>query len=296
MAKKKLNKKKPKSKLGSEFLKDVFSWLEENHPNIDKYREPGLHASSLWKTCGRREVLIAKEGVKQRSAKRKAGSFMTTDEGHILHDLWQDTYLSGWGGLKGHWYCRACDRTMAGIILKPDVCCYCGRSSEYLSYREVRVNLDDLSVVGHADGIVLFKGLDRVFELKTKSVEQFKLIHHPLHDHVIQVHAYMRGLGLNSALIVYIQKGKMAKWRRPKGYWECCGATAKCYLVEWDDEVWDRIKEMVFHHHRAKKEIEEGDFSPLESYPMTCSSKNYDLARECPVRDICFDKGPVIEV
>ena len=92
------------------FKRDFCNWLETGYRRIFEKRSPGRHASQLWKTCGRRTVLEALCGIENEPEQISAGSFMTQDEGHALHDWWQNEYLAGWGKIKGEWRCARCGK------------------------------------------------------------------------------------------------------------------------------------------------------------------------------------------
>ena len=294
--KKTIRSKTPlKDVLGDEFLAVLYDWMASGHPDIVKTRTGGLHASSLWQTCGRREILCANNTIESVPREFTAGGLQTTDEGHVLHQLWQDNYLANWGRLKGHWSCVACKHKMtAEIIERPTSCPSCGDVE--FRYEEVGVYIKSVKVTGSCDGIVDWRGEDRVFELKTKSIAQFRGIHFPDPAHVIQAHAYMKGLKLKEAFIVYIQKGKLASWRRPGGVWKCTGATAKCFRVPWDDDIWGRVERMVYYHHKAINDLKNDSVEIIENYPRTCPSKKCELAKGCPVKDKCFELGPALKV
>ena len=136
----------PKDSLGDEFLADLYEWMASGHPDIVKTRKPGLHASSLWQTCGRREIICADSNIEPVPRKFTAGHLQTTDEGHVLHQLWQDNYLANWGRLKGHWSCVACKYEMTDeIVSRPEHCSSCGE--EEFRYEESCIEMTNGSII-----------------------------------------------------------------------------------------------------------------------------------------------------
>tara|TARA_R110000824_G_scaffold144832_5_gene312904 strand:+ start:218 stop:1231 length:1014 start_codon:yes stop_codon:yes gene_type:complete len=299
--------------LAKSFKKDFCNWLETGYSRIFETRSPGRHASSLWKTCGRRTVLEALMGFEKVPEQISAGAFMTQDEGHALHHWWQNEYLPGWGKLKGQWICVRCN-TMVGsatnLITKPTECLIpscpsrghgCKPSFEYV---ELKIKVPKLNLVGSVDAILDYKGKDYVGELKTKSVSQFKMLHAPEYGHIIQAHAYMKGSNTDCAIFIYVQKGKMATWSRPKGVWKCTGATLKVFFIPFDQELWDRVTMLIGEDDKAIELVDRrGLYEPdvrlednedaVEQFVRACGSRSCELAKQCPVREQCFAIAPV---
>jgi len=292
------------------FKRDFCNWLETDYVRNTDYRSPGRHASSLWKTCGRRTILEALLGLERVPEINAAGSFMTTDEGHIHHELWQDSYLPGWGKIKGRWVCSRCDKiygTAEAPVVRPKACagptklCY---ERPNFKYKEVRINIKDRDIVGSVDALIDYRGQDYVGEIKTKSVSQFKLLHYPEYGHIVQGHAYMAGTGRKNAIFIYVQKGKMATWTRPKGVWTCTGTTMKIFVVPFDQALWDKIATLIDEDNDALARVgEEGLYEPDEpldehrstvaGYTRACGSIKCEIAKQCPVKDECFAIEPL---
>jgi len=159
-----------------------------------------------------------------------------------------------------------------------------------------------MDIHGHCDGVVLdipgdTSSKQRVFELKTKSSSQYPTIHQPERKHIIQVHAYMKGLGLDEAIIVYVNKDKQCSWKVNKGTFIAGKPKVKAFLVPFDTELWDRVEMLVREHHDATEriiEVNEGRADPKvvlnpREFTQVCESKKCSMARACPVKDICFD-------
>ena len=272
------------------FLSGLYGWMEEDYHEKFEAREPGLHASSLWKVCGRKEILAHKAGVApDPQGPQLAGNFMTQDEGHALHQLWQDDYLGRYGVLIGQWLCKSCGNVDDGA--RPAACSAC--SSKYLIYKEYRIEVKEIGVVGHADGVLQLDGEKVLFEFKTKSPAQFPKITAPHYEFIIQVHAYMKGLGLKKAYIIYYPRGKPCSWSRKGGVWKAGRPSAKGFVVKFNDETWAKIERDVNYYYSARKVINSGTYQVAEGWldkhaPRACASKTCQLAKICPVVKECF--------
>jgi len=293
------------------FLDHVYAYLET--PAIyearSSHRLPGLHASSLHSTCARREILVAiallvteSPIVAFREAASAGGAF-TQDLGHALHDWWQNKYLGDSGLLYGHWRCVRCGSVKEGT--KPKRCSVgldCIGKAARFEYREMQVHVQGgLDIHGHTDGIILERPFDldskrRIFELKTKSPTQYPAIHSPDRKHVIQVHTYMAGLGLDEAIIVYTNKGKQCAWTFREGNFIAGKPHVKAYLVPFDPKLWEQVTQVVKEYHEAKRRIDaiadgRGDPKKLlnpHEFTQVCDNEKCAMARSCGVKDLCF--------
>jgi hypothetical protein len=292
------------------FKRDFCNWLETDYVRNTDYRSPGRHASSLWKTCGRRTILEALLGLERLPEVNAAGSFMTTDEGHIHHELWQDSYLAGWGKLRGRWVCSRCEKiygTDDAPVVRPKGCSgptkLCAERPDF-KYKETRINIKDRDIVGSVDAIIDYREQEYVGEIKTKSVSQFKLLHYPEYGHIVQGTAYMAGRGIDKAIFIYVQKGKLATWTRPGGVWTCTGTTMKIFVVPFDQKLWDKITMLIDEDNDALDRVErDGLYEPearledhegvVEGYTRACGSIKSEIAKQCPVREQCFAIEPM---
>ena len=290
----------------ADFLGELYTWLEEDYEElVHDERSPGLHASSLYKLCARREILAALLNMKPVKELQLAGNKFTQDMGHALHQWWQERYLGPKQVLEGNWYCAGCDTTTYGFMpLK----CDCGVDwRDAMHYREMRVNIEEFDIVGACDGIIkdLKTGKRRVFEFKTKSTSQYRLIHSPVHDHVIQVHAYMKGLGLDEAIIVYIDKGKQCSWSFRNGVFKAGKPNVKSFLVKFDNSLWDKIISVATEYRRALELLESGSVNSdldeetrlniLSEFERVCDSPTCNLAKSCQVSEECFSLPAAIQ-
>lgn len=290
-----------------QMLQHLYNYLEK--PQVVKersiHRVPGLHASSLHSTCARREIIIeiamtvSKKKMVIQEECQKAGSTFTQDLGHALHDWWQNNYLGEAGLLYGPWKCSGCLAAIEG--LKPSTCASCGKKGGF-RYQEMSVHVKDgLDIHGHTDGIVvdipgMASSKHRILEIKTKSPSQYPTIHGPASQHVIQVHTYMKGLGLDEAIIIYIAKGKQCAWTVRNGMFKAGAPRVKGFLVPFDHELWAGIEKRVVEYHEAQRRITavkkgeakaEDVLNPKE-FTRICSDIKCSMARKCAVKDVCF--------
>lgn len=76
-----------------------------------------------------------------------------------------------------------------------------------LESREIAIHSPKFRILGHCDGIVNVATIRYVLEIKSISSYQFnQLSAGPKHGHKIQAHEYMKGLGINTSIILYYQK------------------------------------------------------------------------------------------
>lgn len=289
------------------FLEELYEWLAGPYEKTVHYeRTGGLHASSLSKTCARKEILSALFDMRQIQPPQKAGNKFTQDLGHALHQWWQERYLGPQGVLIGDWHCVACGTTTNG---KMPLDCPCGADwRDAVHYKELVVNVPELQVTGATDGILVdaLTGTKRIFEFKSKSTNQFRMIHGPVYDHVIQTHVYMKGLNLREAIIVYMDKGKQCPWRIAKGIFKSGKPNIKAYLVKFDDELWKDVSSVVHEYHKARELIDSGVVnSDLEvdaaaaavsKFTRICPTSECNLAKSCHVVENCFSLPPKPQV
>jgi len=280
-----------------DFIDDLVYWLE--NVKTEPPRAPGLHCSSLWKTCARKELLKTQYADYVKAEVIKAGSRMTFDMGHALHDMIQNIYLGPAGRLWGDWKCVNCqDIVFRGTL--PEACPKCDipwrnekDGHQNIVYAELFVKDEDLDYCGHCDGVILGRtGKKRVFEFKTKSKSQFESLRRPDTPHIIQVHAYMNAMNLEEAILLYWDKGSQCDWsRNSDGTWNAGTPHLKAYRVEFDHELWASIVARIHDYHKAHKLIRDLPTINGESvmkFRRICSHDKCDLAKECEVKAYCF--------
>jgi len=283
--------------IATNFRHDLLKWLVEG--KTEPPRAPGLHCSSLWKTCPRVPLLEAKYAQYIQIEDETAGGRMTFDVGHALHDLIQNNYLGPFGRLWGKWKCLACQKvTHEGTM--PEACPKCdipwrdeADGIQNILYAELFVKDDQLKYCGHCDGIVLTReGNKVVFEFKTISPSQYRGLKAPKHEHVVQVHAYMNALGLKSAIILYWDKGSQADWRKGSdGRWTNQNPHLKVFHVCFDDDLWKKMSKRILDYHAAVAQVKKLptiEIEHIKKHRRICSHKKCALAGECHVRDLCF--------
>lgn len=283
--------------VAAEFREDLLHWLV--HGKTEPPRAPGLHCSSLWKTCPRVPLLEKRFAQHIEVKEKTAGQRMTFDVGHALHDLIQNVYLGPFGRLWGRWKCLSCQKIVHEGVL-PSECPECGipwrndeDGTQNIVYAEMFVVDDTLNYCGHCDGILLTRaGRKLLFEFKTISKSQYKGLRQPKHEHVIQCHAYMHTLGIKEAIVLYWDKGSQCDWvKLPDGRWQSSNPHLKVFLVRWDQGIWDDMSRRIRDYRRAEQRSQELPVVEVENvneFPRVCNHKGCDLAGECVVRDFCF--------
>lgn len=215
-----------------------------------------LRASSMAKALAMLPALRAADKVEKFEAafmsdERDAGAIATLDAGHTIHDRWQQVHLAEWGLLWGDWRCVKCEKQFVGTA--PDTC-DCG--SKRFDFEERMVKDDVLRYSGHADGLLLLPGDKEwprtLLELKSISSAGWDMLAAPQEDHMVQIHAYMRRAQdtfalpapVKETMMVYIDKGKQARWRRnDDGSFTCVSPPRwKVYHVDFDGDRWGTIE------------------------------------------------------
>lgn len=279
-----------------DFKEDFLNWIVNG--KTDSPRAPGLHCSSLWRTCPRVPLLKKKYAEYLTVEKLSAGQQLTFGVGHALHDLMQNTLLGPFGRLWGDWKCLSCQETTHKGTM-PEVCAKCGvkwrdekDGIQNIVYSELFVADDVLKYCGHCDGVMLSRAGEKfIFEFKTISKSQYGGLRQPKHEHVIQVHAYMNALGIDQAVILYLDKGSQADWRKKPDGWTCTNPHLKSFLVKFDSSVWEPVIDRIRDYHKADetaKRLPVVTVEDINAFDRVCTHKGCDLAGDCDVRDLCF--------
>jgi CRISPR/Cas system-associated exonuclease Cas4 (RecB family) len=92
---------------------------------------------------------------------------------------------------------------------------------------EVKIRVPDLHIAGSVDGV--FPLLDWVIEIKTIGDASFKKLTKPLHDHLVQVHAYMWALDIPRAQILYVNRANTDRW----------GENTRTFKVPFDFDLFE---------------------------------------------------------
>ena len=75
-----------------------------------------------------------------------------------------------------------------------------------LTAREIEIVDAKNKHLGHADGRLHIDGIDYLLEIKTVNARGFASLHEPKEGHKMQTHAYMKSIGLQQAVIIYMNK------------------------------------------------------------------------------------------
>lgn len=308
-----------------EWFDGFQSWLAADYENlVHKERKPGLHASGLGKVCGRRLLVIEAFGATQ--VPNTAGNYFTFDMGHALHFWWQERYLGPRQELRGDWMCVACPcptckgkktikrdgQKLACVACRETgrkvttglmpLSCGCGVPwQDAVRYLELPIVNVELGYVGHCDGVLTHKPKERLFELKSMSPSEYEkwcecATPKPKPDHVVQAHAYMGPLGLDEALIVYVNKGSQCKWKVDRcGQFVAGEPKVMPFLIKWDQALWDDIESRILDYHRAVEILSNSKSNgkrlpraAIETLPRVCDDMKCDMAQRCPVTRECF--------
>lgn len=281
----------------ADLVYDLVHWLENG--KTEPPRKPGLHCSSLWKTCARVPLLEKKYASSLVVEEIKAGNRLTFDMGHALHDMMQNAYLGPLGRLYGEWKCIKCQKIVHKGTMPQD-CPECKvpwrnpkDGVQNIVYSELFVHDEELDYCGHCDGVLIGRsGKRRVFEFKTKSKSQFATLRGPDTPHITQVHAYMNGLGLDEAIILYWDKGSQCDWSRDDdGRWHAGNVHLKAFDVKFDQGLWVAMSKRIKLYHEAKEKAASLPIVQLEdimAYKRVCTHASCDLAKSCSVTKQCF--------
>lgn len=319
---------KPTISIDNDWRLEFQNWLTDQYGVVvQEERESGLHASSIGRICGRRNLIVEAFGAE--TIHHNAGNYMTFDFGHSRHQWWQNRYLGPKQELLGDWVCMACPcpqcaeviSQRGGSLTQEDLIsiyracgscrstgrkvttglmpmnCECGTPWQLaIRYLETRVQNDDLHYVGHADGILNHSPRKRLFEFKTINPKDYdKLLETgPEEEHIIQAHAYMISLGLKEALIVYENKATQCKWSTsPMGQLVAGEIKITPFLVRFDDTVWKMVESRIKEYHRSISIVAElkgqrPDKPTISTFQRICNDRRCELAKRCSVVRECF--------
>lgn len=313
---------------GRRLYQRLVEFIEGDHQTKHQEpREPGFHISGLSRICARQAammqaldhypagaVLESEHMTRLWRASGKelpreveydvvdrAGSVKTQDHGSALHRWFQREYLGVSQVLWGHWYCAGCDKVHEGFM---PLSCECGRHwRDAISYREwtLRYEIGGLSFSGHVDGIWVDPdwGWENrtVAEMKSLSSYKYDNLTRPIFPHVVQTHGYMKGLGLDKAILIYIDRGKDCEWSFKGGLPISGPIRIKTFTIYFSESLWDTLESTVADYKTVlelianKPEHFEGrDLEDIAGeWEAVCDIKTCDAAKACPVRDECFE-------
>ena len=218
--------------------------------------------SGLSKMCPREEVLRHIHSVKKYQA-IDARLQRIFDFGTAIHEYVQNHWFADW--LIGEWRCDLCGAMQQG---KRPVGCSCG--SQDFRYKEIKMYLEEYLISGHTDGVLDIGGKHVLLEIKTCSSKQYEIINlmkrKPMQAHLEQVQLYMWMLGVNEAVILYLEKDE---------------SLLAEFLVKRDDSVAEMLVKRVID---ARKGMESKTPPPRE----ICDSQTCARAKACSTRILCF--------
>jgi hypothetical protein len=194
------------------------------------FRAKGLHPSEVAGVCPRKVVLarvLPEEHVPQWDI--DANLQRIFNDGHALHEWYQERYLGPAGVLWGRWVCSRCKEEVEGFMPKEACSCqhipnympayfcekkcwkrgcrdlelmgkrggcvHCGQMNPVAwgewKYREPRIYIEEFDLVGHCDGLVCIDDNWYVLELKTANSMAWSYRKSPAENHLAQAAAYM---------------------------------------------------------------------------------------------------------
>lgn len=270
----------------SSSLVDLISFhLSSSRPKfpLPKDGDGFLRSSGLGKMCAREEVLAAIHQISRDDAV-SADMQLTFSLGTAMHRELQNDILPALGALKGAWQCVRCCKTHGGLdaegkfkpenmILRPSICAGCGAAGS-LQYEELHFLLPEFIIKGHPDGFVQIPGKDELMLFEAKSissgqVEKLKVKTKPIPEHVLQVQCYMWFTGLQTACILYWEKGAYGV----KALTE--------HFVQRDAKAIEELKATLLGIRAAIRS--EG---PLPA--RVCATATSSRAKTCQLRKQCF--------
>lgn len=220
--------------------------------------------SGLSKMCPREEVLRHIHGVKKYQS-IEARLQRVFDFGTAIHEFVQNNWFSDW--LIGEWQCISCGFIHPGR--KPAACNESCRS-EGFRYKEITMILENEGISGHTDGVLDIDGKHVLLEIKTCSSKQYELItimrKRPLDQHLDQVQLYMWLLGVDEAVIIYLEKDE---------------SLLAEFSVKKDDSVAEKFLKRV-------QDARSGMVSGKPPEREICDSPTCSRAKACSTKALCF--------
>ncbi len=294
----------PSAAFADSFRSFVLNWIDNNPRPSGAVAGSYLRASSINEVCGRREAILISRPELDVAEKFAVGSVLTMDMGSAMHRWWQNHYLGPAQVLWGEWFCHGCQAVVeTGLMPKT---CPAGHSRDALEYKELELVDDTLHYAGHPDGLLTKFGdavtllgdlvgpspvAETLFELKSISSYGYEQLTEPLPEHRAQVHAYMRLLGVTSALVVYVDRGKLCDWSVSGGVFTAGRPHVKVYHLVFDHDYWSGIEVRIKEHWRARALMTREDPPTLKdvaTFERICYSKKAPLAKKCSACDVCF--------
>ena len=241
-------------------------------------RSIGLHPSQLYGMCMRSKMFVENldlfegiPGVNTPFEESIPASLQAKfDIGHSLHHWYQNKYLGPMGILKGGWKCPQCKSVEEGF--RPAIDCKnCG--CDKWGFVEPFIQIPELGIVGHCDGIIDHGDGPWVLDIKTIDPDRFKNLSEVSMSYVYQVHCYMLALDIDRAVILYVDKS--ANYANP----------TKEFKIKKNNRIIRDIKKIseYYNESRTNRVLPE----------IMCKNKTCTSAKRCAFRSVCFDEDIV---
>lgn len=255
-------------------------------------RKPGdvsIHASSLVSFCARKYAICIKNDIPvYKSDYIGKGLALTFELGHKIQSIVVNRFKKT-GNLIGTWQCLSCKKKYFG--LKEKICPNCNKGTHIL-YTDTTLVLEDYGVpiVGNID-IMLLRTAKEILAVEAKSINKAgfdAMAIAPLRDHYKQVNIYLwllrRGAKIRhsngfdfSKIKVNTKVGTVlyvSKAHNISPFKSCKVTEDREYIAS----IESKMEEIKYFHETGKM------LKPI------CDSKGCMMARDCHVRDKCFEK------
>lgn len=265
-------------------IKAIVRKAEPPEPGATTFRASGLH-----KLCPR-AVFLGKEHEVLLSDDVDGSLLWIFEIGTGVHERMQNVLLplAFPNEFQGWWRCQACNHLHVGPevegtyllpprgwIPRPEKCVVCGHGE--FSYAELTFYWPEFDLSGHCDGVLVWPDAEpEVLEMKTINPNSFPYVDpfqggKPREDHVLQDSVYQWGCGLRRGRIVYVNKG---------------GSNLEESLAEQvigrDDAALGTVRQ------RLSEAMAALNGGPCPGRLADCKMKSSRRAKQCPVRDQCF--------
>jgi hypothetical protein len=142
-----------------------------------------------------------------------------------------------------------------------------GLSSGFLRDIEVPIEVPSLGIRGRLDGLMVDGSVFEFKETGPKLYEQRLIAKEPTHAHLLQVHAYMKGLGVDRASVVYESRSYGVQWHE--------------FRVQFDPEIWKELKALCWPVLEA---TENGVMPPMRH---ECTELSGPIFKKCGYNAVC---------
>lgn len=134
-----------------------------------------------------------------------------------------------------------------------------------------KLEVDDITISGRVDDIVIVKIDNKVFLVEVKSTSSLKYTNEPHDSHVMQLQLYMHAKDIHNGLIIYLEKNTLQSKTFPVSY-----------DAKYVEKAIKRLKDIHQHLKENKLPITEA---------RIIYSKNW-MCKGCHYREECFKDTP----